>query len=402
MVSPKLETVPPGDPRDRGGKAQPLLIVKGLAKHFPIRGGILNRIIAHVRAVDDVSFVILKGETLGVVGESGCGKSTLARLLMNLIPRTTGELIFDGDVIGEQGGISLRELRRNMQMVFQDSSSSLNPRLPVEDTIAYGPKAHGMKRGEAKRLARELLEKVGLALQLFGGRYPHELSGGQKQRVNIARALALSPRLLILDEAVSALDKSVEAQVLNLLRYLKRHFNLTYMFISHDLGVVQYLSDRVLVMYLGEIVEIGPTADVCEQPQHPYTQALLASQLSRNPDERVEEAPIAGDPPSPVNPPSGCRFRTRCPHAEDVCASKAPALGAWVDARSHLAACHMMDPTSGHSLAARLPSPLWGGSPDKRSAGGRGGGSSVDARRVTQTLTPTPARRAAPPPHGGG
>jgi len=370
MVSPKLETVPPGDPRDRGGKAQPLLIVKELAKHFPIRGGILNRIIGQVRAVDDVSFVILKGETLGVVGESGCGKSTLARLLMNLIPRTTGELIFDGDIIGEHGGISLRELRRNMQMVFQDSSSSLNPRLPVEDTIAYGPKAHGMKRGEAKRLARELLEKVGLAPQLFGGRYPHELSGGQKQRVNIARALALSPRLLILDEAVSALDKSVEAQVLNLLRYLKRHFNLTYMFISHDLGVVQYLSDRVLVMYLGEIVEIGPTADVCEHPQHPYTQALLASQLSRNPDERVEEAPLAGDPPSPVNPPSGCRFRTRCPHAEDVCASKAPALGSWVDARSHLAACHMMDPTSGHSLAEALPSPLWGGSPAQRAGWG--------------------------------
>jgi peptide/nickel transport system ATP-binding protein len=349
----KFDTVRPGDPRDRGGKAQPLLIVNGLKKYFPIRGGILNRIVGDIRAVDDVSFVILKGETLGVVGESGCGKSTLARLLMNLIPRTAGELIFDGDAVGELGGISLRELRRNMQMVFQDSYSSLNPRLPVEDSIAYGPRAHGMKRSAAKKLARELLEKVGLAPDLFGARYPHELSGGQKQRVNVARALALSPRLLILDEAVSALDKSVEAQVLNLLRYLKRHFNLTYMFISHDLGVVQYLSDRVLVMYLGEIVEIGPTDEVCGSPKHPYTQALLASQLSMNPDERVDEAPLAGDPPSPLNPPSGCRFRTRCPHAQEVCAARAPVLGQWEEAKSHLAACHMMDVASGHTLAAK-------------------------------------------------
>jgi peptide/nickel transport system ATP-binding protein len=342
-----------GDPRDRGGKAQPLLIVNGLRKYFPIRGGVFNRTLGQVRAVDDVSFVILKGETLGVVGESGCGKSTLARLLMNLVPRTAGELIFDGDLIGGEGGISLRELRRNMQMVFQDSYSSLNPRLPVEDSIAYGPRAHGMKRAATRKVARELLEKVGLAPDVFGARYPHELSGGQKQRVNIARALALSPRLLILDEAVSALDKSVEAQVLNLLRYLKRHFNLTYMFISHDLGVVQYLSDRVLVMYLGEIVEIGPTTEVCDNPKHPYTQALLASQLSMDPGERIDEAPLTGDPPSLLNPPSGCRFRTRCPFARDICATTSPALGAWADAKSHLSACHMMNPASGHTLAGK-------------------------------------------------
>ena len=311
---------------------------------------------------------------------------------MNLIPRTAGELIFDGDIIGEQGGISLRELRRNMQMVFQDSSSSLNPRLPVEDTIAYGPRAHGTKRKEAKRLARELLEKVGLAPNLFGGRYPHELSGGQKQRVNIARALALSPRLLILDEAVSALDKSVEAQVLNLLRYLKRHFNLTYMFISHDLGVVQYLSDRVLVMYLGEIVEIGPTADVCEQPQHPYTQALLASQLSRNPDERVEEAPLTGDPPSPVNPPSGCRFRTRCPHAEDVCASKAPALGAWVDAEVAPRRVPHDGSDLGRTASPRAyPPPCGEGRPPQ--AGGVGVGVMLHSRAAKHR---PPPRRFAP------
>jgi peptide/nickel transport system ATP-binding protein len=350
---PKLDTVPPGDPRDRGGKVQPMLIVNGLKKHFPIRGGVLNRKTLSVRAVDDVSFVVLKGETLGVVGESGCGKSTLARLLMHLIARDAGELIFDGDGVGEQRGISLRELRRNMQMVFQDSYSSLNPRLPVEDSIAYGPKVHGKSRAEAREIARDLLAKVGLRPELFGSRYPHELSGGQKQRVNVARALALSPRMLILDEAVSALDKSIEAQVLNLLRYLKRHFNLTYVFISHDLNVVQYMSDRVLVMYLGQVVEIGPVEEIYARPKHPYTRALLASRLSMDPDERIDDPPITGDPPNPINPPSGCRFRTRCPFAEEVCAANEPALGGWTDRSTHLAACHMEDADSGHSRAGR-------------------------------------------------
>jgi peptide/nickel transport system ATP-binding protein len=352
---PKLGTVPPGDPRDRGGKAQPMLIANALTKHFAIHGGVLNRAVAKVRAVDDVSFCVLKGETLGIVGESGCGKSTLARLLMHLIPMDSGELIFDGDGVGESGGLSLRDLRRNLQMVFQDSYSSLNPRLPVQDSIAYGPRVHGMPRAEARAVARELLDKVGLDPDLFGARYPHELSGGQKQRVNVARALVLYPRMLILDEAVSALDKSVEAQVLNLLRQLKRHFNLTYVFISHDLNVVQYISDRVLVMYLGQIVEIGPVEDIYRHPRHPYTRALLDSRLSMNPDERVDEAPITGDPPNPIDPPSGCRFRTRCPFAEDVCAAKAPALGVWVDRDTHLAACHMEDAASGHSRAGRSP-----------------------------------------------
>ncbi|MFY8153352.1 MAG: ATP-binding cassette domain-containing protein, partial [Hyphomicrobiales bacterium] len=234
----------------------------------------------HVRAVDGVSFTVLKGETLGVVGESGCGKSTLARLLMHLIPYDAGEVLFDGESIGGVRGLTMKEFRRAMEMVFQDSYSSLNPRLPVEESIAYGPRVHGIPPAKAKEIARELLTKVGLKPDLFAQRYPHELSGGQKQRVNIARALALEPRLLILDEAVSALDKSVEAQVLNLLRQLKRHFNLTYVFISHDLDVVQYISDRVLVMYLGEIVEIGPADAIYEHPKHPYTRALLASRLS--------------------------------------------------------------------------------------------------------------------------
>jgi peptide/nickel transport system ATP-binding protein len=350
--------VPSGDARDRGGKAQPILIAESLRKYFPIRGGVLMRRIASVKAVDDVSFIVLKGETLGVVGESGCGKSTLARLLMCLMPRDAGSLIFDGDPIGGPSGLSLRELRRNMQIVFQDSDASLNPRLAVEDSIAYGARVHGMGKAKAKTLARDLLQRVGLKPELFGLRYPHELSGGQKQRVNIARALALNPRLLILDEAVSALDKSVAAQVLNLLHHLKRTFNLTYVFISHDLDVVQYIADRVLVMYLGQIVEIGPADAIYSRPTHPYTRALLDSRLDPDPRERVETAPLSGDPPNPINPPSGCRFRTRCPFAEAICAETSPALGEWVDRASHLAACHMADPASGHSRAGSLPPSL--------------------------------------------
>ena len=352
---PKLDVAPTVDPRDRGGERQPMLIARSLKKYFPIRGGLLTGKgkEVQVKAVDDVSFAVLKGETLGVVGESGCGKSTLARLLMHLIPKDSGELIFDGEPVGQAQGLSLRDLRRNMQMVFQDSYSSLNPRLPVQESIAYGARAHGTSRGDAKQLARNLLDKVGLEPDQFGARYPHQLSGGQKQRVNIARALALSPRMLILDEAVSALDKSVEAHVLNLLGYLKRHFNLTYLFISHDLSVVRYISDRVLVMYLGQVVEIGPVEEIYANPLHPYAKALLDSRLAMDPRERIEESPIAGDPPNPINPPSGCRFRTRCPFAESICEAKAPALGsAALD--EHLVACHMAVPKSGHTKAGKL------------------------------------------------
>ena len=342
-----------GDPRDRGGPAQPMLIVEGMKKYFPIRAGLLNRRVAEVKAVDDVSFFVLKGETLGIVGESGCGKSTLARLLMHLIHKDSGDLILDGDLVGDETGVLLDGLRRALQMVFQDSSSSLNPRLPIEQSIAYGPKVQGASGKSAKAQARALMEKVGLNPNLFGQRYPHELSGGQKQRVNIARALALDPRLLILDEAVSALDKSVEAQVLNLLSDLKKQLNLTYIFISHDLHVVRYISDRVMVMYLGQLVEIGPVEAIYENPKHPYTQALLACRLSMDPEERVEAAPLAGDPPSPVSPPSGCRFHTRCLFVEEVCKAKMPGLGdvLKLSASTHLAACHMVHPGSGHSAA---------------------------------------------------
>jgi len=351
--------LPEFDGSDRGGPEQPLIRVENFRKHFPIHAGVLNRQVAAVRAVDDVSFYVRKGETLGIVGESGCGKSTLARLLMHLLPHDEGRMVLDGDEVGERGGASLQDLRKTIQMVFQDSSSSLNPRLPISESIAFGPKVRGASRGEAKDTADDLLERVGLRPERFGARYPHELSGGQKQRVNIARALALKPRLLILDEAVSALDKSVEAQVLNLLGELKQQFNLTYIFISHDLHVVRYISDRVLVMYLGQVVEIGPVDEIYDHPRHPYTAALLECRLSMDPDERVDSAPLAGDPPNPVNPPSGCRFHTRCPYAEDICLAKAPPLGDPLSSSAdrHLAACHMAHAGSGHSRAPGEPKP---------------------------------------------
>lgn len=333
--------------RDRGGPRQPLLIARDLRKHFPVKG----RSGKTVQAVDGVSFAVRKGETLGVVGESGCGKSTLARLLLHLLVPDNGELVFDGDRVDRREGITVAALRQQVQMVFQDSYSSLNPRMPVRDTVAFGPFVQGKAKGEARGIARDILAKVGLDPDLFGPRYPHELSGGQKQRVNIARALATGPRMVILDEPVSALDKSVEAQVLNLLRALKRQLDLTYLFISHDLNVVQYLSDRVLVMYLGRVVELGPVEAIYERPQHPYTRALLASRPSMDPARRIEVPPVIGDPPNPIDPPSGCRFHTRCPFAEPVCAAADPVLGSWGGPQSHLAACHMRDPSSNHSLA---------------------------------------------------
>ncbi|WP_043447328.1 ABC transporter ATP-binding protein [Halotalea alkalilenta] len=336
------------DPRDLGGPIQPLLKVRGLVKHFSVRGGAGKRRV--VRAVDGIDFEVRKGETLGVVGESGCGKSTTARLLMQLIKLDAGELIFDAATVGGQQ-LPLREFRRQVQMVFQDSYSSLNPRMTIEQSVAFGPRVHGVGRRESMARARSLLDRVGLDPQRFGGRYPHELSGGQRQRVNIARALALEPRLVILDEAVSALDKSVEAQVLNLLDDLKRSMALTYVFISHDLHVVRYVSDRILVMYLGEVIEIGPAEALFERSAHPYTVALLGSMPSLDPDQRTEAPPLVGDPPSPIDPPSGCRFHTRCPYAEPLCAEQKPPF-AELD-EGHRAACWMVVPGSQHSQAAK-------------------------------------------------
>ncbi|CEJ13988.1 Oligopeptide transport ATP-binding protein OppF [bacterium YEK0313] len=325
----------------------PLLTIRNLVKHFPVAGGLFGPAKV-VRAVDGVDFDVFPGETLGIVGESGCGKSTTARLMMHLIAPTAGEILFDGAKVGSPD-LSLTGYRRQVQMVFQDSYASLNPRLTIEGSIAFGPQVHGVGRQAAIARARDLLARVGLDPSRFAGRYPHELSGGQRQRVNIARALALQPKVVILDEAVSALDKSVEAQVLNLLMDLKDEFALTYLFISHDLNVVRHMSDRVMVMYLGKVAEIGPADAVFDAPLHPYSAALTRSMPTMDPDRRTMEAPISGDPPNPIDPPDGCRFHTRCVHAEAVCSARQPALA--VAAQNHATACLMSEPGSGHSAA---------------------------------------------------
>ena len=320
-----LDPMPPASTTpnvDVGGAAQPLLTITGLVKHFPLRGG------GVVRAVDGIDFAVRKGETLGVVGESGCGKSTTARLLMHLVAPTSGEIVFDGRRVGSRD-LPLKEFRRQVQMVFQDSYASLNPRLTTLDSVAFGPQVHGVPRQAAVARSRALLERVGLDPSRFAERYPHELSGGQRQRVNIARALALQPRMVILDEAVSALDKSVEAQVINLLLDLKAEFGLTYLFISHDLHVVRYVSDRVMVIYLGQVVELGASDTLFEAAAHPYSQALLASMPSMDPDHRTEKASLAGDPPNPIDPPSGCRFHPRCAFAALSAAVSCPRRRRW-------------------------------------------------------------------------
>jgi peptide/nickel transport system ATP-binding protein len=347
------------DIHDRGGKAQPMLIARALKKYFPVRGdGFLARR-SYLHAVDDVSFSLGKGETIGVVGESGCGKSTLARVVLNLIARDAGDLIFDGEAVGTSDGITSRDFRKSAQMVFQDSHASLNPRLSIEDALAFGPMVHGMKRREAVERSLYLLNLVGLDPRRHAACYPHELSGGQRQRVNIARALSLEPRLVVMDEPVSALDKSIEAQVLNLLIDLRQRLSLTYLFISHDLNVVRFISDRVMVMYLGRVVEIGAANTVFRRAAHPYTQGLLASRLAMNPDKRIVVPPLSGDPPNPIDPTTGCRFASRCPFVEEICRVVTPEMVCRdrdgtddkSSDRNHSVACHMADAASSHSRA---------------------------------------------------
>jgi len=304
-----------------------------------VRGGFLLRTRAWVRAVDDVSFDVAPGETLGIVGESGCGKSTLARLLLRLIEPDAGSVHFAGEDVRAASPARMKRLRRDMQLVFQDPYASLNPRMTIEDAVAFSLTVHGAPRAEARERAASLLGRVGLEPLLYGRRYPHELSGGQRQRVNIARALVLDPKLLVLDEPVSALDKSVQAQVLNLLQDLKAERALTYVLISHDLNVIEYVSERILVMYLGHVVEAGTAEALASDPKHPYTQALFASAPSMDPTRRMERPPILGDPPNPIDPPSGCRFRTRCAHVMPRCAERIPP--AIAVARDHHVACYL-------------------------------------------------------------
>ena len=317
-----------------------LLEASNLVREFPVRGGLLQRTIAKVQAVSDVSLHVKKGETLGIVGESGCGKSTLARLLMNLIPVTSGSVRFGGEEISSLSKRSMRARRRDLQIVFQDPYASLNPRMPVGEILAEPFKVHGVSSIKgASDMVAELLASVGLSPE-HRSRYPHEFSGGQRQRVGIARALALNPKMIVLDEPVSALDVSIQAGVINLLEDLQAERELSYVFIAHDLSVVRHISDRIAVMYLGRIVETGERSVIYERPLHPYTQALLSAVPM--PDPKRERArvriPLVGDVPSPIDPPSGCRFRTRCWKAQSICAEERPLL---LDhGEAHEVACH--------------------------------------------------------------
>jgi oligopeptide/dipeptide ABC transporter ATP-binding protein len=319
-----------------------LLVVKSLKKYFPIKGGIFSKTVGYVYAVDDVSFSLAPGETLGLVGESGCGKSTTGRVILRLLEPTAGEVLFEGIEVFSLGKKELRALRRNMQIIFQDPYASLNPRMTVEKIVGEPLKIHKASQGsELQDRVASLLQKVGLRPEHLR-RYPHEFSGGQRQRIGIARALALNPKLIIADEPVSALDVSIQAQVINLLQDLQDEFNLTYLLIAHDLRMVEYISDRVAVMYLGKIVEIARSEELYKNPLHPYTQALLSAIPMPDPKKKKERIILSGDVPSPIRPPSGCRFHTRCPIYAEKKARECVEIEPKLENKSgnHLAACH--------------------------------------------------------------
>jgi len=332
------------------GQDDILVDVRNLVKYFPVRSGLLRRVSAWVKAVDDVSFHIYRGETFGLVGESGCGKTTVGRTILHLIPPTSGTVIIDGKDISALDGAELRKTRRDMQIIFQDPFSSLDPRLPVGESISEGLKIHTkMNAQERYEVVIEMLTRVGMRAD-HARRYPHEFSGGQRQRIGIARALALNPKLIICDEPVSALDVSIQAQVLRILRDLQSDLGLTYLFIAHNLSVIEHFSDRVGVMYLGKLVEVASRDDCYAMPLHPYTQALTSAIPVPDPTSRKQRIILRGDVPSPLNPPTGCRFHTRCPLAFDKCSEEEPELKDW--GNEHYAACWLLE--TGNLGASRI------------------------------------------------
>ncbi|MCM3489950.1 dipeptide ABC transporter ATP-binding protein [Alkalihalophilus marmarensis] len=319
--------------------AKPLLEVNGLKKYFDVHGGFLSKKVGEVKAVDDVSFTVYEGEILGIVGESGCGKSTTGKSILRLIEPTEGEVKFEGRDVTKLSDEEMRKLRRDMQIIFQDPYASLNPRHNIERIISEPLLVHGIgTKEERRKKVAELLEVVGLS-SYHANRYPHQFSGGQRQRIGIARALAVNPKLVICDEPVSALDVSVQSQILNLMEDLKDEFKLTYVFIAHDLSVVKHISDRVGVMYLGRMVELAGKDALYEEPKHPYTKALLSAVPVPDPDAKADRMILEGDVPSPSNPPSGCTFHTRCPECMDICKTERPALQDVGD--DHFVACHL-------------------------------------------------------------
>jgi oligopeptide/dipeptide ABC transporter ATP-binding protein len=319
-----------------------LLEIKNLKKYFPVKEGVFRRTVAHVKAVDDISFHIKKGETLGLVGESGCGKSTAGRTILRLLEATAGEIWFEGKNLVELDKKDLRDMRKEMQIIFQDPYASLNPRMTVADIVGEPIDIHNLASSKKERNERvaEILDTVGLGPE-YMKRYPHEFSGGQRQRIGVARALAVDPSLIIADEPVSALDVSIQAQVINLMQDLQKDFDLTYLFIAHDLSVVKHISDRVAVMYLGKLVEVSDKKELFDDPKHPYTQSLLSAIPVADPTYESDRIILEGDVPSPVNPPSGCRFHPRCPYAMDICSEVEPEFKDYGE--EHFAACHLLE-----------------------------------------------------------
>jgi len=319
-----------------------LLEIKNLKKYFPVKEGVFRRTVAHVKAVDDITFHIKKGETLGLVGESGCGKSTAGRTILRLLEATAGEIWFEGKNLVDLDKKELREMRKEMQIIFQDPYASLNPRMTVADIVGEPIDIHNLASSKKERNEKvaDILDTVGLGPE-YMKRYPHEFSGGQRQRIGVARALAVDPSLIIADEPVSALDVSIQAQVINLMQDLQKDFDLTYLFIAHDLSVVKHISDRVAVMYLGKLVEVADKKELFDDPKHPYTQSLLSAIPVADPTYETERIILEGDVPSPVDPPSGCRFHPRCPYAMDICSEVEPEFKDYGD--EHFAACHLLE-----------------------------------------------------------